>query len=205
MDVATFWRLIETSHTEARGDIEQQIARLTAAVAALEPDEIVAFDRLFRAQMNRAYRWDLWAAASIINGGCSDDGFEYFRAWLIAHHRPKLNDEAGDNGSRGREQTRLQAGASVQHDETCTDRPTHGCEDVPPRTQCRYKDDANQHPETYPDIHRRRRRLFTVILSHLALPRPSTVPMARPVVLIRASNGWVGPDIGWAPAMPFAR
>jgi hypothetical protein len=34
--------------------------------------------------MARAYTWDLWAAAYVINGGCSDDGFEYFRAWLIS-------------------------------------------------------------------------------------------------------------------------
>jgi hypothetical protein len=29
----------------------------------------------------------LWAAAYLINGGCSDDGFEYFRCWLIAQGR----------------------------------------------------------------------------------------------------------------------
>jgi hypothetical protein len=31
-----------------------------------------------------SYRWDLWGAAYLLNGGCSDDGFEYFRGWLIA-------------------------------------------------------------------------------------------------------------------------
>ena len=30
-----------------------------------------------------AYRWDLWGVAYLINGGCSDDSFEYFRCWLI--------------------------------------------------------------------------------------------------------------------------
>ncbi|WP_342210876.1 LysR family transcriptional regulator [Streptomyces sp. DH-12] len=29
----------------------------------------------------------LWAAAYVINGGCSDDGFDYFRGWLIAQGR----------------------------------------------------------------------------------------------------------------------
>jgi hypothetical protein len=37
--------------------------------------------------MARSYRWDLWAAAYIINGSCSDDGFDYFRGWLIAQGR----------------------------------------------------------------------------------------------------------------------
>ncbi len=34
--------------------------------------------------MAEAYTWDLWGAAYLINGGCSDDGFAYFRAWLIS-------------------------------------------------------------------------------------------------------------------------
>jgi hypothetical protein len=37
--------------------------------------------------MNRAYPWDLWGAAFVINGGCSDDGCERFRARLIMQGR----------------------------------------------------------------------------------------------------------------------
>jgi len=33
--------------------------------------------------MDRAYDHDLWGAAYLLNGGCSDDGFDYFRGWLI--------------------------------------------------------------------------------------------------------------------------
>lgn len=33
--------------------------------------------------MADSYRNPLWAAAYVINGGCSDDGFDYFRGWLI--------------------------------------------------------------------------------------------------------------------------
>ena len=36
-----------------------------------------------RQRLAEAYRWDIWAIAFIINGGCSDDGFEYFRGWLV--------------------------------------------------------------------------------------------------------------------------
>ena len=47
----------------------------------------------------RAYRWDLWAAAYIINGGASDDGFQYFRAWLVSRGQSvfeqALKDPAG--------------------------------------------------------------------------------------------------------------
>jgi hypothetical protein len=37
--------------------------------------------------MADSYRVDLWGAAYLINGGCSDDGYEYFRGWLIAQGR----------------------------------------------------------------------------------------------------------------------
>ncbi len=34
-------------------------------------------------RIRRAHTWDLWAAAYIINGGCSDDGFDDFKAALL--------------------------------------------------------------------------------------------------------------------------
>jgi hypothetical protein len=34
-----------------------------------------------------AYTVDLWGAAYLINGGASDDGFYYFRCWLIGMGR----------------------------------------------------------------------------------------------------------------------
>jgi Protein of unknown function (DUF4240) len=40
-----------------------------------------------RALMVESYRWELWGAAELLNGGASGDGFEYFRAWLIAQGR----------------------------------------------------------------------------------------------------------------------
>lgn len=48
------------------------------------PEEIVAFQKHFDTFHAQAYRWDLWGAAYVIGGGCSDDGFIDFRAWLIA-------------------------------------------------------------------------------------------------------------------------
>ncbi len=44
----------------------------------------VSFAGLFSAAYHRAYRWDLWGAAYIIGGGCSDDSFMDFREWLIS-------------------------------------------------------------------------------------------------------------------------
>jgi hypothetical protein len=57
---------------------------LTTALTALEAPDLIAFDALFDQFMALSYTRELWAAAYIINGGCSDDGFDYFRGWLIA-------------------------------------------------------------------------------------------------------------------------
>ncbi len=83
MDENEFWQLIDRSRRESGGDVWDQAALLTDALAEWDPEEIVSFDRHFAGQMRKAYRADLWAAAYIVNQGCSDDAFADFRAWLI--------------------------------------------------------------------------------------------------------------------------
>lgn len=78
-----FWQLIERSKVENEGHCDRQAGALTALLLEVPATDIMAFDRLFEYHVDQAYRNDLWAAAYIINGGCSDDGFEYFRRWLI--------------------------------------------------------------------------------------------------------------------------
>jgi uncharacterized protein DUF4240/transcription factor WhiB len=86
MDTEAFWRLIDDSR-DAAGDVNEQADVLTNSLAQLSPEQIVVFDRVYREHKVRSYSWTLWAAGYIINGGCSDDGFEYFRDWLIAQGR----------------------------------------------------------------------------------------------------------------------
>jgi hypothetical protein len=81
MDEPTFWNLIESS----RGPDQPEV--LQKKLEALPAGEIVEFDRLFKRLLDEAYTWDLWAAAYIIEGGCSDDGFADFRAGLIGFGR----------------------------------------------------------------------------------------------------------------------
>jgi hypothetical protein len=83
MDEARFWSLIDAS-VQASPPQHIQEDRLAAALDALPADDVAAFDRMFWTQMRRAYTWDLWGAAYIIHGGASDDGFEYFRRWLVS-------------------------------------------------------------------------------------------------------------------------
>ncbi len=82
-----FWNLIAQSRQDAADDIEEQCAALAELLSSLSREELIAFDTLYRDRLDQAYHWDLWAAAYILNGGCSDDIFDYFCDWLIAQGR----------------------------------------------------------------------------------------------------------------------
>lgn len=49
--------------------------------------EVVAFQQLLDQYMAESDRWTIMGAAVLINAGCSDDGFDYFRGWLIGQGR----------------------------------------------------------------------------------------------------------------------
>jgi hypothetical protein len=83
MDHQHFWALIEAAKTSTGGDCEAQTAQLVAALRHGPVDEILDWDRIHAELRVESYRWDLWGAAYLINGGCSDDGFDYFRGWLL--------------------------------------------------------------------------------------------------------------------------
>ncbi|HEV3052671.1 MAG TPA: DUF4240 domain-containing protein [Longimicrobium sp.] len=90
-----FWALIEAARSNG-ADCDSQAATLDAQLSQLSPEQIVQFDQEMRARLVESYRWDLWGVAYLINGGASDDGFEYFRAWLIAQGRDYFSAALGD-------------------------------------------------------------------------------------------------------------
>ncbi len=86
MDKDAFWHLIEA----ARAGADDHYGRpdsLKQALSHRPASEVKQFAEIYRDRLDEAYRWDLWAAAYIINGGCSDDGFDYFCDWLISEGR----------------------------------------------------------------------------------------------------------------------
>ncbi|MER6101986.1 DUF4240 domain-containing protein [Streptomyces sp. NPDC001832] len=89
MNTTDFWNLIDDARAQvnAPADAEAVVERASALLAARPRDEIVAAQQLLWDLMAASYRAPLWAAAYTINGGCSDDGFDYFRGWLIAQGR----------------------------------------------------------------------------------------------------------------------
>jgi hypothetical protein len=81
-----FWDLIDHS-TAFEAKTDAQLADLRASLSRLSASQIADFERIFDETMRQSYSWDLWGAAYIANGGSSDDGFEYFRCWLISKGR----------------------------------------------------------------------------------------------------------------------
>jgi Protein of unknown function (DUF4240) len=73
MDAEAFWSLVEQAPSPQE---------LTNQLAALSADELAAFESHHTEAFYRSYDWGLWGAAYLIDGGCSDDGFDYFRAYL---------------------------------------------------------------------------------------------------------------------------
>ncbi|MFG2548645.1 DUF4240 domain-containing protein [Streptomyces sp. NPDC048581] len=87
MDETEFWELIDGTREAAEGDPEEQADLLVDRLLALDPEMILDFARHFEARYNRAYAWDLWAAAWVLLDGASDDAFDFFRCWLIGQGR----------------------------------------------------------------------------------------------------------------------
>src|SRR5262245_50822814 len=81
-----FWRIVDEV-AKSGNDPDDHLQALRQSLSGLSLDEIIAFEIKFRRLLNNAYTWDLWGAAYVIHSGCSDDGFEYFRRWLVSRGR----------------------------------------------------------------------------------------------------------------------
>jgi hypothetical protein len=81
-----FWAVIDRAVAPGLG-ADEVAKRAIADLAGCDPDEIVAWRRHLDKVMVASGTEDLWAAAYLIHGGCSEDGFDHFRGWLIAHGR----------------------------------------------------------------------------------------------------------------------
>ena len=102
VDGQRFWELVEA----ARAEVDDTVAdpdgvadALGDALGKIPADEIVGFGAEFERLQASAYRWDLWGAAYLINGGASDDRFDYFRGWLVAQGQEIWEEALADPDS----------------------------------------------------------------------------------------------------------
>ncbi|MEP7290018.1 MAG: DUF4240 domain-containing protein [Chloroflexota bacterium] len=96
MNAATFWNLLKRTKEVSAGDGHKQAELLYKALLELSADDILSYYIILTQLIDRAYSWDLWAAAHIINCGTGDDGFTDFRAWLICQGEYTFNQVLKD-------------------------------------------------------------------------------------------------------------
>ena len=89
-----FWTTVAAARAE--GGFVDRPWRLREVLLRASAAEVASFAEHFYDAMDDAYTWDLWAAACIINGGCSDDGFTDFRQWLISCGRDRYESALAD-------------------------------------------------------------------------------------------------------------
>jgi hypothetical protein len=99
LDEATFWSLIEETRSAAGNDTGRQSELLKNRLTQLSPQAIVDFARIRHSLDRRAYSFDLWGAAYVIEDGCSDDCFRDFRGYVISLGRAPYENAIKDPDS----------------------------------------------------------------------------------------------------------
>jgi hypothetical protein len=93
-----FWNLIREAKANCRSakEIPDQLERRLLGGPVEETVDFAAWLHMFLA---RAHDRRLWAAAWIIAGGLSDDGFAYFKCWLVAQGKEAYEASVADPDS----------------------------------------------------------------------------------------------------------
>jgi hypothetical protein len=98
--VDQLWIVVEQArHDTGCADATSVAERAVAILAKQPPEQIIAVYQALVDVLAASYRVDLWAAAYLIGGGASDDGFEYFRGWLIMQGRATFERAVDDPDS----------------------------------------------------------------------------------------------------------
>ncbi|MCQ1582006.1 DUF4240 domain-containing protein [Streptomyces parvus] len=106
MDSNEWWGLVERARDVVGDRADDRDApddplpgALTDVLAALEPERIAAFAVTAVGVTDSAYRWPVWNAAYLIEGGCGDDGFMDFRDGLALLGRETFTRAVADPDS----------------------------------------------------------------------------------------------------------
>lgn len=120
MDNEKFWALIDSARRAVsdRSDAEAVASQATALLSGRADHEIAAAQQAFWNLMADSYTIKLWGAAYEINGGCSDDMFDYFRGWLVLQGRATFERIVADPDHLA-DLPEIQAAAAKREDVEC--------------------------------------------------------------------------------------
>jgi len=98
LDENLYWQIVQESLNNS-GTQDGQQEYLVRRLQKLNPKDIVGFRLRTDKLLYDTYNSEMWCAGYIMNGGCSDDSFEYFRNWVIsrgkdAYYRAKQNPDS---------------------------------------------------------------------------------------------------------------
>jgi hypothetical protein len=82
-----FWNIVDGVNESAGGEMTRKCVLLATALGPLSAAEVESFSIHFDECDDQAFSWELWAAAYIMGGGCTEDFFANFRATLISMGR----------------------------------------------------------------------------------------------------------------------
>ena len=83
IDEKLFWNLIDDARSISR-DQFHFIDNLQLSLERFHPNEIRNFEKNLLNKINELNTWENWALAYIVRGGCGDDAFDYFKAWVVS-------------------------------------------------------------------------------------------------------------------------
>jgi len=83
LDEDLYWSLIDKSLKNTSSQNKQEHF-LIQEIGNLTPKQMIGFRLRTDKLLYDTYNSEMWCAGYIMNGGCSDDGFEYFRNWVIS-------------------------------------------------------------------------------------------------------------------------
>lgn len=87
MDEEQFWAIVQTAVDEAGKDEDEYLEVVKRELSKLSLKEMIGFRLRTDKLLYDSYTSEMWCAGYLMNGGCSDDGFEYFRLWVISRGR----------------------------------------------------------------------------------------------------------------------
>ena len=87
MNEDQFWAIVQKAADEAGDDEDEYLEVVMHELSKLSLKEMVGFRLRTDKLLYDSYTSEMWCAGYLMNGGCSDDGFEYFRLWVISRGR----------------------------------------------------------------------------------------------------------------------
>ena len=99
MNKETFWNLITAAKDKCGQDHAEYAKWVKEQLLFMGADQALKFNDLMYAYVRHAEQYGLWTAAEIMLGGCSDDSFHYFCAWLVSQGKETYTAALADPDS----------------------------------------------------------------------------------------------------------